>query len=91
MHVLLDLLVPFRSCTCPIADFLRARRALDVVGADPKGISGEDQLAALALDLLAGPMLQTGAPGVTFLHAGGVGVANSSDDMLGVDCAQLAM
>ena len=54
--VLLDLLVPFRSSTCPIADFLRARRALDVVGADPKGISGEDQLAALALDLLAGPI-----------------------------------
>jgi hypothetical protein len=25
------------------------------------------------------------------IHAGDVGVANSSDDMLGVDCAQLAM
>ena len=29
--------------------------------------------------------LQTGAPGVTLLHAGGVNVANSSDDMLDVD------
>jgi hypothetical protein len=28
--------------------------------------------------------LTTGAPGVTLLHAGGVGVANSPDDMLGV-------
>jgi hypothetical protein len=32
------------------------------VGADPVGISGEDQLAALALDLLAGP-IDDGRPG----------------------------
>jgi hypothetical protein len=48
-------------------------------------------LQLLHLVFLQGP-LQTGAPGVTSLHAAGdVGVANSSDDVLGVDRAQLTM
>jgi hypothetical protein len=41
-------------------------------------------LQLLHLVFLQDP-LTTGAPaGVTLLHAGGVGVANSPDDMLGV-------
>ena len=40
-------------------------------------------LQLLHLIFLQDP-LTTGAPGVTLLHAGDVGVANSSDDMLDI-------
>jgi hypothetical protein len=40
--------------------------------------------APAALGLLAGPIDDGRSKGVTLLHAGGVGVANFSDDMLDI-------